>query len=310
LPLLLLEVVLLGPAPFTAINKPMTSLTVQQFKNQFQEYAAEQFRRHFSSSFHEMVTYSFFPTGKILRATLLFLASGGEEKKLSEINALALAIECHHLYTLIHDDLPCMDNDDFRRGRPSAHKKFNEWKALLCGDALLNYSYYLIAQHIQDPKKAQTLLRWQGKLLGAQGLIGGQYIDLEVEEKKEALTVKEIVHVHELKTARLFQFALLSGALIKEDRLSLTDLYSAYARGYYLGVSFQFIDDYDDWKETIEGPLASSHELLINPWINAFSKTKSFMERHQEKWLQLRKRYPHPLIDAVTESYATWTIQK
>ena len=147
----------------------------------------------------------------------------------------ACAVEYMHTYSLIHDDLPCMDDDDMRRGKPSCHKQFSEATALLAGDALLTHAFQIISDsELDDSKKAAacSLLAQNG---GALGMIGGQVLDLKYES--EAPDIRQILSVHRLKTGALISAACLLGCIAAgagEDRIA-----AASAFAYHLGTAFQ-----------------------------------------------------------------------
>jgi geranylgeranyl diphosphate synthase type II len=153
----------------------------------------------------------------------------------------AVALECIHTYSLVHDDLPCMDNDDLRRGRPTAHKQFDEATALLAGDALLTFAFQLIGRHYAAaPALAAALTRELADAAGSERLIGGQMADLLAEKKADA-TAKELEFIHLNKTAAMITAALVAGGLCGgagEGQLSI--LRDA---GRHLGLAFQIVDD-------------------------------------------------------------------
>ena len=153
----------------------------------------------------------------------------------------AVAIECVHTYSLIHDDLPCMDNDDLRRGRPTAHKQFDEATALLAGDALLTHAFALLAEnYAAQPKLAAALVRELADAAGSRRLIGGQMEDLLAEKKSDA-TPDELEFIHLNKTAAMIEAALVMGGLIGgAEEANLTALRRV---GRHLGLAFQIIDD-------------------------------------------------------------------
>ncbi len=216
-------------------------------------------------TFKEVYNYSLFPAGKLFRPSLC-LAVGMDRSNvgLNEIGpntslaSASAALEVHHTYTLMHDDLPAMDNDDERRGRPSSHIKFNEWKALLGGDGLLNASYRLISQG-EHPNTAIAvkLFAWG---TGPKGLIQGQVLDLS-EEMNESF--ENLLKTHELKTARLIQLSLLMGHLYSSNADWKTAK-SLWRLGYAAGISFQLIDDLSELSQADPG----EHELAINPWLS------------------------------------------
>ena len=156
-----------------------------------------------------------------------------DEKKLI---SLCAAVECIHSYSLIHDDLPCMDNDSFRRGKLSTHKKFNEAQAILSGNGLLTLAFELLSKKY-DSKISHEI----SKVSGAYGLAGGQSIDISLESKK--LSLNKVLHIHELKTAKLFEFCV-SAPFIDLDETNKANIARKY--GNLLGRSFQIVDDIID----------------------------------------------------------------
>jgi geranylgeranyl diphosphate synthase type II len=153
----------------------------------------------------------------------------------------AVALECIHTYSLIHDDLPCMDNDDLRRGRPTLHKQFDEATALLAGDALLTLAFQLIGHHYAAvPELCAALTREIADAAGSERLIGGQMEDLLAEKKADA-TAGDLEFIHLNKTAAILSAALVAGGLCGgADEAQLADLREA---GRHLGLAFQIVDD-------------------------------------------------------------------
>lgn len=184
----------------------------------------------------ESVAYGIVKGGKRLRPMLAFASAeavGGDYKKLFSI---ALAIEMIHSYSLIHDDLPCMDNDDMRHGKLSCHKKFGYPQALLAGDALLNTAFELLSENRENiaPDVMLKVINVIAKKAGVSGMILGQSYDISGN-------VDNMDTVHDLKTAKLFQAALLSGAIVSgadvEAQKSLNEF------GRLSGLAFQITDD-------------------------------------------------------------------
>lgn len=199
----------------------------------------------------ESMRYSVLSGGKRIRPVLALEAcrtlSGGYEQAI----ATACAIEMLHCQSLIHDDLPCMDNDDYRRGKLTNHKVFGESTAVLAGDALLSFAPQMILQKTPKSVRPETLLRVLEEFLvfaGAEKLIGGQVVDIASEGKQ---IDKETLHyIHENKTAALFKLSLRAGAILggaNEEKLqAMTD----YAER--IGHAFQIMDDILDVTATIE----------------------------------------------------------
>ncbi len=190
---------------------------------------------------HEAMRYSLQAGGKRVRPVLVLAAA--EVFGVSDDAAVpaGVAVECLHTYSLIHDDLPCMDNDDLRRGRPTAHRQFDEATALLAGDALLTHAFALLAEAYADqPVLAHALVRELADAAGSRRLIGGQMEDLLAEKKADA-TAAELEFIHLNKTAAMIEAALVMGGLIggaNEDGIN-----SLRLAGRHLGLAFQIVDD-------------------------------------------------------------------
>lgn len=188
---------------------------------------------------HAAMRYSMEAGGKRIRPVLLLLASELFPKNGEPLPA-AVAVECLHTYTLIHDDLPSIDNSDLRRGRPACHKQFDEATALLAGDALLTRAFQILAQNYAEaPLLATQLVCELATASGSQRLIGGQIEDVENEGKlPEADT---LAYIHKNKTAALITAALVMGLRFGEpDAQKLKLMRQA---GFHLGMNFQIIDD-------------------------------------------------------------------
>jgi geranylgeranyl pyrophosphate synthase len=201
---------------------------------------------------HAAVRYSLEAGGKRLRPVLtlaacdLFAATGDKASQISDLKSgialpAAVALECLHTYSLIHDDLPCMDNDDLRRGRPTAHKQFDEATALLAGDALLTLAFQLIGRHYAGaPALCAALTREIADAAGSERLIGGQMEDLLAEQKADA-TAAELEFIHLNKTGAMLTASLVAGGLC--GSASEAQLATLREAGRHLGLAFQIIDD-------------------------------------------------------------------
>lgn len=190
----------------------------------------------------DSMIYSLEAGGKRIRPLLLFAtldAFGIDPKK--GIPAAA-AIEMIHTYSLIHDDLPSMDNDDLRRGKPTNHKVFGDAIAILAGDALLTYSFEVINMLSEDfatPSAKMKLVIEMAKAAGAEGMVGGQVADMEGEGKVLSLEELEYIHIH--KTGKLLKFSVVAGAIMAQANANLLQNLSAFA--HHLGLAFQIQDD-------------------------------------------------------------------
>lgn len=183
---------------------------------------------------HEAVRYSLFAGGKRLRPALVLgaaeIISGDDAPALPP----ACAIEMIHTYSLIHDDLPAMDNDDFRRGKPTSHKVYGEAIAILAGDALLTMAFDVAAQS-GHPRVVQEL----AQAAGAAGMVGGQVMDLQSENQR--LTLEQLRRLHEMKTGALIRVAVRCGAMVAGADAAQLDALTRY--GEHIGLAFQIADD-------------------------------------------------------------------
>lgn len=191
---------------------------------------------------HEAMRYSMQAGGKRLRPVLVVAAAElfDPEGRTDPLPA-AVAVECIHTYSLIHDDLPCMDNDDLRRGRPTCHKAFDEATALLAGDALLTQAFSLLgASYAAKPRLAVALAADLADAAGSHHLIGGQMLDL-LHEKSAAVTAEDLNEIHDRKTAAMIRASLVMGARV--GGASPRAIETLQAAGTRLGLAFQIVDD-------------------------------------------------------------------
>jgi geranylgeranyl diphosphate synthase type II len=188
---------------------------------------------------HEAMRYSLQAGGKRLRPVLVLAIADAFGAKTDALPA-AVAIECVHTYSLIHDDLPCMDNDDLRRGRPTAHRQYDEATALLAGDALLTLAFELLSSNY-PAETGLGLVRELAAAAGSRELIGGQMDDL-LAERQAGVTPAELDRIHLRKTAAMIEAALAMGGLVGgvRDAALLDTLHLA---GRHLGLAFQIVDD-------------------------------------------------------------------
>ncbi|TAN70011.1 polyprenyl synthetase family protein [Paraclostridium sordellii 8483] len=190
----------------------------------------------------ESMNYSLKAGGKRLRPILTLEACkivGGEEK---DAIAFAVAIEMIHTYSLIHDDLPALDNDDLRRGRKTNHKVYGEAMAILAGDGLLNYAYEIMLKESigkNDPEKYLKAINEIAKAAGIYGMIGGQVVDIESEGKKIDMDKLDFIHMN--KTAAIIVGCMRAGAIIGNATDKQLEDITKYAKN--IGLSFQIVDD-------------------------------------------------------------------
>jgi geranylgeranyl diphosphate synthase type II len=201
------------------------------------------------ATIHRAMRYSLFAGGKRLRPILTLAAAEACGGKMEQAMPLACAIECIHTYSLVHDDLPSMDNDDFRRGRPTCHKVFGDGIAVLAGDALLTVAFEMVS-HAKPGRRYDmaTLLREVAVAAGSRKLIAGQVADLEAEGK--ATTRDDLRFIHENKTAAILTASVCLGAM--SANAATRELSAATKFGRALGLAFQVIDDILDVTQTSE----------------------------------------------------------
>lgn len=179
-------------------------------------------------------SYFFDSAGKLFRPSLVYAMAFDLGEVTSNHELFASFIEIHHTYSLIHDDLPCMDNAERRRGKSSLHKVFGEWQALLTGDGLINLSYSLLAD-LETPLLPQ-LLKLATWALGPKGMIQGQCWDLSLKAPESFLS---LIEIHKLKTSRLIQVALIGSAWLSQYKTTR----NIFRLGHKLGILFQLFDD-------------------------------------------------------------------
>lgn len=220
--------------------------------------------------------HALFPGGKRIRPLLVYLAGSLCNLSLDVCDILAAAIELTHCYSLIHDDLPAMDNDDFRRGRPSCHKQFDEASAILAGDGMQALAIELLLHDLTPHLPAPKIIAVTQELLkasGIQGMISGQSLDLS-ELTNPSLSEERIQYIHELKTGRLITacFTMVLAASAKLDTPTAQQLIT-YA--HHLGLVFQIQDDYLDLyapKEHLGKQRSSDQENAKTTYATLFSQ--------------------------------------
>jgi len=202
--------------------------------------------KHLQSS----MRYSTLEGGKRVRAMLVYAAGLALQANAARLDAVAAALECIHSYSLIHDDLPAMDDDDLRRGKATNHKQFDEATAILAGDALQTLAFELInAEPALTDKQARQISLMLAEHAGRIGMVGGQMLDMDATEQE--LTRTELENVHRRKTGALIRAAVMGGALCADapaaPELQLLDNYAQK-----IGLAFQVIDDVLDIESSTE----------------------------------------------------------
>jgi geranylgeranyl diphosphate synthase type II len=194
----------------------------------------------FAADVVRAMTYSLFAGGKRLRPILCIGGAEAVGKEGRTILPFACSLELIHTYSLIHDDLPVMDNDDLRRGKPTSHKVFGEAVALLAGDGLLTEAFRLMAGTSGvDPRALLKVIRLVGSAAGYQGMVGGQVVDIQSEGKPVDPSLVNYIHSH--KTGALIHASVTSGAILAEGTEEQVNAISSY--GEKIGLAFQIADD-------------------------------------------------------------------
>ena len=200
-----------------------------------------------SSNLIVPMKYGLFPGGKKIRSKIIFDVGKIFNVKKKNLLILAASVEAIHAYSLIHDDLPCMDNDKLRRGKPSTHIKFGESTAILAGNSLLTTAFEILSdENLKVENKTKSrLINLLSRCSGQTGIAGGQYLDLSYEKKKVSL--QKILNMELKKTGKLFEFCCVAPLLIKKNQKNL----KAFSKiGKDIGLLFQIVDDIIDFKGT------------------------------------------------------------
>lgn len=253
---------------------------LDKYKNETMQHIAEQ------RDVAEAMWYSLSAGGKRIRPVLVMefcRVCGGDT---NNAEAAACAIEMIHTFSLIHDDLPCMDNDDYRRGKPSCHKAYGEATALLAGDALENLAFGIIADAVIPDSVKVRLVQTLAKAVGVNGMIGGQVIDTEYEGKN--IPEEMLLRMYSMKTSALLKAACLMGCICAEaDEEKMT---AAIKYAENLGLAFQIIDDILDItgnEQQLGKPIGSdaANGKITYASLNGLEKSNSYAAKLTENAL-------------------------
>ena len=244
------------------MGKLNLSTTTQNNSNleSFFQQRVDQFLKTYIKSnniIDESIVYALKAPGKRVRPTLLYLVSDALSLELDHTDAIAGALETIHTYSLVHDDLPCMDDDDLRRGQPSLHKKYSEATAVLAGDAMQSMALEMLLDNQYFTEKQNNLLaKMLLETIGSKGMILGQALDIEYESREA--NESEILLMCELKTGLLIEFCFLAPLMIAD---ATNEKWKRL--GKIVGISFQLIDDLLDLQETSENLGKKSQKDII-----------------------------------------------
>ena len=241
------------------LNLSTTTQSNSNLESFFQQRVDQFLKAYIKSNniIDEPIVYALQAPGKRVRPTLLYLVSDALSLELDHADAIAGALETIHTYSLVHDDLPCMDDDDLRRGQPSLHKKYNEATAVLAGDAMQSMALEMLLDNQHFTEKQNNLLaKMLLETIGSKGMILGQALDIEYESREA--NESEILLMCELKTGVLIEFCFLAPLMIADGTNE------KWKRlGKIVGISFQLIDDLLDLQETSENLGKKSQKDII-----------------------------------------------
>ncbi|MDD6811266.1 MAG: polyprenyl synthetase family protein [Lachnospiraceae bacterium] len=255
----------------------------------------------FQKTVMEAMNYSALAGGKRLRPMLMAETNrmfGGKGEMLEPFMA---ALEMIHNYSLVHDDLPAMDNDEYRRGRKTTHVVYGEGMAVLAGDGLLNYAFetackaFTKAETLEDYQRVAKALTVLGRKAGIYGMIGGQCVDIEAEEKPDEVTEEVLLFIHEHKTAALIQCAMMIGAILAgatEEQVALMEKCA-----YNIGIAFQIQDDILDVTSSLEvlgKPIGSDEKNHKTTYVtlHGLEESKEKVEALSNEAIQILMSFP------------------
>lgn len=246
----------------------------------------------------EAMRYSVMAGGKRLRPMLMWEAYRSFGKEDEKVYPFMAALEYVHNYSLVHDDLPAMDNDEYRRGRKTTHVVYGEDIAILAGDALLNYAYETIAKAMQDTAADPGMIRAFGifaKKAGIFGMVGGQSVDVVNENNNTDMGLSDILFIHENKTAALIECALMCGAALagaNDEQIAMMEKV-----GSNIGLAFQIQDDILDATGSFEElgkPIGSDEKNQKATYLSleGMDKSKEDVERLSKEAVDILKNVP------------------
>ena len=223
---------------------------IQHNANTVDKFIKKYFNQQKYSELIPVMKYGTLFGGKKIRSTIIFNTSKIFNINPNKIINVCAAVECIHSYSLIHDDLPCMDNDRLRRGKPSAHIKFGESTAILAGNSLLTLAFEMIAdkKFKVDSNVKLNLIKKLCECSGHNGIAGGQFLDLDYE--KRIINFKKVINMQRKKTGKLFEFCCLAPAILAKKNIKIQNEMSKV--GEELGLLFQIADDLLDLKGNIK----------------------------------------------------------
>lgn len=281
----------------TPLNNPLdTQVLLTPYQQRVNEYLnlslpSKEDRQPLVQAMH----YAVFAGGKRLRPALVYLTGQCLGASLDHLDIAASAIECIHTYSLIHDDLPAMDDADLRRGHPTCHKAFDEATAILAGDALLTLAFELLTKQTLSNTAISAMIATVARASGVSGMVGGQALDLAAENS--LITLSQLETIHRLKTAALINASVMLGAYAAEcEDETVVGFLNQF--GTHLGLAFQIRDDILD----VEGKAATlgkepGQDKAANkstyPSILGLEQSKTVLAKHVQTALQALENLPY-----------------
>ena len=263
----------------------MLKIYLKEKREIFEKYLQEKMTElKYPERLSESMIYSVMNGGKRLRPVLMYMIADIFNEDYSKIEDTAAALECIHSYSLVHDDLPAMDDDTYRRGKLTTHKKFDEATAILAGDALLTYAFYVIAasENIENSRKV-NIIRILSDYSGINGMVGGQYVDMESENKEISFDTLKYIHSH--KTGKLLKAAVelpMEALGIEGKQKEVLLEYSEL-----IGIAFQIKDDLldieGDFEKTGKESSDEKNNKTTYPKLFGLEKTKEILNDYTEK---------------------------
>ncbi len=258
----------------------------------------------------DAMRYSVLAPGKRLRPIMMMESMKLFSEVTKDLYSFMAAIEFIHSYSLVHDDMPCIDNDEYRRGRKTTHAVYGETTALLAGDGLLNFAYETAADSFINtayPDRCMKALKVLAKKAGIFGMVGGQAVDVYCEKTKNPLTKDKLLYIHENKTAALIEASLMIGAILggaKDSEIKLME-----EAGSAIGIAFQIRDDILDVEGTFEElgkPIGSDEENNKDTYVTLFglSEAKKDVAEYSEKAIKILDSFEkkNPFLNELVES--------
>lgn len=259
---------------------------------------------------NEAMRYSVFGTGKRIRPIIMFESAKLFGRKPVEIPEFMIALELIHSYSLVHDDMECLDNDEYRRGELTTHAKYGEATALLVGDGLLNMAYEEVAMALEcspKPRLAARAFSVLSRCAGIYGMVGGQAVDVWYEKNRQPLTAEKLNYIHENKTGALINAAFLIGGILGGADDDELEQLSIAAR--CVGMAFQIQDDildvegdFEEFGKPIGSDAANGKETYVT--VYGMEKAKADVKSYSEQALCVLASFKrrNPFLEQLVES--------